>query len=226
MTDIQEKLFALQDVAYADFQARLTPTIPRERFIGVRVPALRKLAKELRGTDAAAAFLGALPHEYYDENMLHSLLLAEGKDFAASIAQVEAFLPYVDNWAVCDILSPKVFKKHKAELLPHLRLWAASEQVYTCRFAIEMLMSHYLDDDFFPEVLAIPASVQSEEYYVNMMIAWFFATALAKQWDAAVPYLTNGSLGTWAHNKTIQKAIESYRITDEQKNYLRSLKRK
>ena len=226
MTDIQKRLFALQDVAYADFQARLTPTIPRERFIGVRVPALRKLAKELRGTDAAAAFLSALPHEYYDENMLHSLLLAEGKDFAASIAQVEAFLPYVDNWAVCDILSPKVFKKHKAELLPHLRLWAASEQPYTCRFALEMLMSHYLDDDFFPEVLAIPASVVSEEYYVNMMIAWFFATALAKQWDAAIPYLTNGSLGIWVHNKSIQKAIESYRITDEQKKYLRSLKRK
>ena len=226
MTDIQKKLFDRQDAAYADFQSRLTPTIPRDRFIGVRVPELRKLAKELRCTDAAAAFLGALPHEYYDENMLHSLLLAEGKDFSAAITQVEDFLPYVDNWAVCDILSPKVFKKHKAELLPHLRRWAASEQPYTCRFAIEMLMSHYLDADFFPEVLSIPASVVSEEYYVNMMVAWFFATALAKQWDAAIPYLKNGSLGTWVHNKTIQKAVESYRITDEQKNYLRSLKRK
>ena len=226
MTDIQKRLFTLQDAAYADFQARLTPAIPRERFIGVRVPELRKLAGELKGTATAAAFLKALPHDYYDENMLYSLLLADGKDFAACIAAVEAFLPYVDNWAVCDILSPGVFKKHKAELLPYLRLWAASEQVYTCRFGIEMLMSHYLDEDFFPEVLAIPAKLRSEEYYVNMMIAWFFATALAKQWDAAVPYLENGSLGTWVHNKTIQKSVESYRITDEQKTYLRSLKRK
>lgn len=223
--NFSEELFALQDVAYADFQAKLTPGIPRESFIGVRVPEVRKLAKRLIKEPEAAAFLRDLPHPYYDENMLHGLLLSEMKDYSACIAAVDEFLPYVDNWAVCDIMSPKVFKKHKMALLDKIKEWAASEKTYTCRFGIEMLMTYFLDDDFRPEYLTIPASVHSEEYYVQMMIAWFFATALAKQWDVSVKYLEDHRLDIWTHNKTIQKARESYRITPEQKEYLKTLKR-
>lgn len=223
--NFREELFALQDVAYADFQAKLTPGIPRESFIGVRVPDVRKLAKRLIKEPESAAFLRELPHQYYDENMLHGLLLSEMKDYDACIAAVDAFLPCIDNWAVCDIMSPKVFKKHKMALLDKIKEWAASEKTYTCRFGIEMLMTYFLDEDFQPEYLAIPASVHSEEYYVQMMIAWFFATALAKQWDASVKYLEDQRLDIRTHNKTIQKARESYRITPEQKEYLKTLKR-
>ncbi|MCQ2522673.1 MAG: DNA alkylation repair protein [Lachnospiraceae bacterium] len=224
--NFQEELFALQDVAYADFQAKLTPGIPREAFIGVRVPTARKLAKKLIREPEAAAFLSNLPHFYFDENMLHGLLLSEMKDFGACIEAVDQFLPYVDNWAVCDIMSPKVFKKNKQALLTKIKEWAASEKTYTCRFGIEMLMTYFLDADFVPEYLDIPASVHSEEYYVRMMVAWFFATALAKQWDVAVTYIEGNQLDPWIHNKTIQKARESYRITPEQKEYLKSLKQK
>lgn len=222
---ITEELFALQDVAYADFQAKLTPNIPRERFIGVRVPEARKLAKRLAQEPEAAIFLRDLPHTYYDENILHSLLLSEMKDYDACIAAVDAFLPYVDNWAVCDILSPKIFKKHKTALLEKIKEWSASKKTYTCRFGIEMLLSHFLDEDFKPAYLEIPASVHREEYYVRMMMAWFFATALAKQWDATIDYLEDRRLDTWTHNKTIQKARESKRITPKQKEYLKTLKR-
>ncbi len=221
---ILEQLFALQDEKYADFQAKLTPGIPRERFIGVRIPEARKLAKQLVKTPEAAAFLAELPHVYYDENILHSLILSEMKDFDACVAAVDAFLPYVDNWAVCDILSPKVFRKHKPATLAKIRAWAASDHTYTCRFGMGMLMRDFLDEDFQPEYLEIPATVKSGEYYVNMMIAWFFATALAKQWDNTIPYIENRAFSPWVHNKTIQKAIESYRITPAQKDYLRSLK--
>ena len=219
-----EELFALQDSSYGDFQAKLTPGIPREKFIGVRVPEVRKLAKRLAKEPEAASFLADLPHKYYDENMLHALLLSEMKDYDACVAAVDRFLPYVDNWAVCDILSPKIFRRNKPALLTKIREWSASEKTYTCRFGIEMLMSHFLDDDFKPEYLEIPAAVRSEEYYMRMMVAWFFATALAKQWDAAVKYVEEGRLDTWTHNKTIQKARESYRITAEQKEYLNTLK--
>lgn len=219
-----EELFALQDSSYGDFQAKLTPGIPREKFIGVRVPEVRKLAKRLAKEPDAASFLEDLPHKYYDENMLHALLLSEMKDYEACVAAVDRFLPYVDNWAVCDILSPKIFRRNKPALLKKIREWSASEKTYTCRFGIEMLMSHFLDDDFKPEYLEIPAAVRSEEYYVRMMVAWFFATALAKQWDAAVKYVEEGRLDTWTHNKTIQKARESFRITAEQKEYLNTLK--
>ena len=221
----REELFALQDTAYGDFQAKLTPGIPRELFIGVRVPEVRKLAKRLVKEPEAAEFLSDLPHKYYDENMLHGLLISEFKDYDACIAAVDNFLPYVDNWAVCDIMSPKVFKKNKDILLDKIREWSASEKTYTCRFGVEMLMSYFLDDNFKPEYLDIPASVHSEEYYVQMMVAWFFATALAKQWDAAILYIENGVLDTWVHNKTIQKARESFRITPKQKEYLKTLKR-
>ena len=223
MKAVEELLFGLRDPDYAAFQARLTPTVEKERFIGVRVPEVRKLAKQLKNSPLAEEFLRELPHRYYDENMLHGLLISEIREYETAIRETDRFLPYVDNWAVCDIMSPKVFAKHKTELLEKIRVWARSEKTYTVRFGLEMLMSHYLDADFAPEFLEIPAAVRSDEYYVNMMIAWFFATALAKQWDAAVPYLEQKRLSEWVHKKTVQKAGESYRLTNEQKAYLKTL---
>ena len=220
----QELLFQLQDKGYRDFQSKLIPTIPVETIIGVRIPAIRKLAKEYGKDPESVEFLKQLPHTYYDENILHALLVAEIKDYEVCVKEVERFLPYVDNWAVCDIYSPKVFRKNKDKLIDKIREWTASDHPYTCRFGMEMLMTHFLDEDFRVEYLEIPAAVHSGEYYVNMMIAWFLATALAKQWDAAIPYIQEHRLDPWVHNKTIQKAVESYRITDEQKNYLRTLK--
>jgi len=199
--------------------------VDRKLFIGVRVPMLRGFAKEIKDTPEAKKFIAKLPHKYYDENMLHGLLLAEIKDYDECIKYVDKFLPYVDNWAVCDIMSPKVFKKHKAELLEKIPEWIGSGETYTCRFGIEMLMSHFLDKDFKEEYLQLVASVDSDEYYVKMMVAWFFATALTKQWDASVKVIEAGQLGAWTHNKSIQKARESYRITDEQKAYLNTLKK-
>lgn len=224
MESITKLLFELRDEEYAKFQAKLTPSVDPKLFIGVRVPDVRKLAKELKNDPGVEVFLQELPHKYYDENMLHGLLISEIKDFDIAIKETDRFLPYVDNWAVCDIMSPKVFKKHKTELIECIRKWAKSKKTYTIRFGIEMLMSHYLDDDFKAEYLDIPARIRSDEYYVNMMIAWFFATALTKQWDSAIQYIENVRLDKWTHNKTIQKAVESYRITDEQKSYLRMLK--
>ena len=221
---ITEKLFESRDEKYAEFQSRLTPTVPKDKFIGVRVPDVRKLAKEIYKEEDWRTFTDCLPHEYYDENMLHGLIISEIKDYDECIARVDRFLPYVDNWAVCDIMSPKVFKKHKPELMVKIREWSASPLVYTCRFGVEMLMSHFLDADFKAEYLEIPAGVHSDEYYVNMMLAWFYATALAKQWDDTVIYLTDRKLDKWVHNKIIQKACESYRITPKQKEYLKSLK--
>ena len=224
MKEIEKMLFDLRDEKYAEFQAKLTPGVPAELFIGVRVPEVRKLAARLQGSLEAEAFLKELPHRYYDENMLHGLLISGMKDYGAAVKETDLFLPFVDNWAVCDIMSPKVFKKHKTELLGKIREWAASNETYTVRFGIEMLQTHFLDSDFCTEYLEIPANVKSEEYYVNMMLAWFFATALTKQWESTLPYIVNRRLDTWTHNKTIQKAIESYRISDEQKEYLRTLR--
>ena len=220
----QELLFQLQDKGYRDFQSKLIPTIPVETIIGVRIPAIRKLAKEYGKDLESVEFLKQLPHTYYDENILHALLVAEIKDYEVCVKEAERFLPYVDNWAVCDIFSPKVFRKNKDKLIDKVREWTASDHPYTCRFGMEMLMTHFLDEDFRVEYLEIPAAVHSEEYYVNMMIAWFYATALAKQWDAAVGYIEKKCLDPWTHNKTIQKARESYRITREQKEYLNTLK--
>lgn len=222
----KDRLFELQDKKYAEFQAKLIPTIDKECIIGVRVPEIRKLAKQLFKEKNYEEFLRELPHKYYDEMLLHGLLIAEIKDYEICLREVNRFLPHVDNWAVCDILSPKVFGKNKEALLEQIKIWAASKEVYTCRFGMEMLMSHFLDGDFKPEYLELPAGVRSEEYYVNMMTAWFFATALAKQWEATIPYIEGGRLDVWTHNKTIQKARESYRITEEQKKYLNGLKRK
>lgn len=224
MDAIQEKLFALQDLNYRQFQAKLMPTVDPEQIIGVRMPALRKLAKELKGTAEAEAFLAALPHRYYDENNLHGLLLCARSGYEETVAGLEDFLPHVDNWATCDLLSPRAFRSHPPQLPGQLRRWLDSGDTYTVRFGLEMLMSFYLDECFRPEYLDWAAEVKSEEYYVRMMVAWYFATALAKQYDAALPYLTSRRLEQWTHNKTIQKAVESYRITPEQKDALRALR--
>ena len=223
---VTERLFTLQDTKYRDFSARLTPNISKDAVIGVRAPAIRALAKELYGTDEAARFMAELPHKYFDENNLHGALICRIRDYASAMAETERFLPYIDNWAVCDMLSPKVFAKHRGELYEKITQWTASRETYTVRFGIGMLMEHFLDKDFTPKVLELAADIRSEEYYINMMTAWFFATALAKQYEAALPYIEDRRLDAWTHNKAIQKSIESRRITDGQKAYLRSLKLK
>lgn len=222
-SSILDMLMELGEEEYAKFQRKLTPGI--ENVIGVRVPKLRTLAKKIKTLDQTEQFLDTLPHQYYDENMLHSVLLSLEKDYEKSVERVDKFLPFVDNWAVCDILSPKIFAKHKAELFEKIKEWVGSTETFTIRFGIEMLMTHFLDGDFSEEQFEIVVAVQSEEYYVRMMVAWYFATALAKQWEYAIKVLEGGRLDVWTHNKTIQKARESYRITGEQKEYLKGLKR-
>ncbi len=223
-SSITDRLFRMQDSSYRDFQRKLIPTVDPETVIGVRTPALRSYAKTLLKETDVSPFLCALPHTYFDENQLHAFLLCEMKDFARCMDEVNRFLPYVDNWATCDQMSPKVFKKHRAELRAQIPAWLGSNKTYTVRFGIGMLMQHFLDEDFdhaFPETVA---GIRSEEYYVNMMIAWYFATALAKQYDAVLPFLERRRLEPWTHNKAIQKALESFRITPEQKAYLKGLK--
>ena len=222
---VRDRLLAARDTKNAAFQAKLTPGVAKEKFLGVRVPELRKIEKALRGTTEAEEFLRTLPHKYYDENILHGIFISNMKGYDEVLAALEKFLPYVDNWAVCDTLRPAVFKKRKDGLIEKVKAWIASEEVYTCRFGMGILMAYFLDEDFLPEYLELPATVESEEYYINMMAAWYYATALAKQWEATVPYIGQGRLSPWVHNKTIQKARESYRITDEQKEYLKTLKR-
>ena len=219
-------LFALQDVPYGDFTHKLIPTLSRERIIGVRLPALRKLAKDLakQQPEAVALFLNSLPHYYHEENLLHGFLIEQVKDFDQAITYTEAFLPYIDNWAVCDTFSPKLFQKHPKETYTHILQWLKSPQPYTIRYGIGLLLSNYLDDYFESGMLSLVANIQSDKYYVNMMIAWYFATALAKQQNYAIKFIEDKKLDDWTHNKAIQKAIESRRITDEQKAYLRSLK--
>ena len=224
--EIRARLFSLQDTAYRDFQVKLIPGMDAQKEIGVRTPELRKLAKELSKREDIRDFLNDLPHQYFDENQLHAFILSGEKDFEKCMEDLERFLPYVDNWATCDQTSPKVFRKHRKELLDAIRRWIESDHPYTVRFAIKMLMEHFLDEDFDPIYPEMVATVRSEEYYIRMMIAWYFATALAKQYEAVLPYLEQKKLDVWTHNKTIQKAVESYRITEEQKIYLKSLKRK
>ncbi len=224
--EIRARLFSLQDTAYRDFQVKLIPGMDAQKEIGVRTPELRKLAKELAKREDIREFLNDLPHQYFDENQLHAFILSGEKDFEKCMEDLERFLPYVDNWATCDQTSPKVFRKHRKELLDAIRRWIESDHLYTVRFAIKMLMEHFLDEDFDPAYPEMVAEVRSEEYYIRMMIAWYFATALAKQYEAVLPYLEQKKLDVWTHNKTIQKAVESYRITEEQKIYLKSLKRK
>ncbi len=224
--EIQDLLFSLQDEKYREFHSKLIPTIDPDKIIGVRTPVLRKQVKELAKRPDIYEYMMSLPHTYYEENNLHAFLIEQIKDYEECVRRLEEFLPYVDNWATCDSMTPKVFKKHKGELLEKISVWLASDHVYTIRFGIEMLMKSYLDEDFDERYLEWVAAVRSEEYYVNMMIAWYFATALAKQYEATLPYIVESRLADWTHNKAIQKAVESYRITPEQKVYLKSLKRK
>ena len=222
--EIRDRLFSLQDAKYRELQIKILPNLEPESIIGVRTPELRQMAKELAVREETGAFLKDLPHRYFDENQLHAFILSGMKDYTACMEALERFLPYVDNWATCDQMSPKVFRKHRPELLKPIGKWIASDQAYTIRFGIGMLMEHYLDGDFDPAYPEMAAGVRSGEYYVNMMTAWYFATALAKQYDAVIPYIENRRLDPWTHNKAIQKAIESYRITPEQKEYLKTLK--
>lgn len=224
MHELTERLLALRDDKNADFQHRILPTLNRESILGARTPDIRKLAREYRGTPEAAAFMVQLPYRYFDENNLHGALIETIRDFDACVAALDAFLPHVDNWATCDLMSPKILGRHKEKLLPNIRRWMDSPHVYTCRFGLEALMRWYLDADFDPQYLQWAAEVPDAEYYLHMMVAWFFATALAKQYDAALPYLTERKLSAKTHNKAVQKALESYRITPEQKEFLRTLK--
>ena len=221
LTRLQKQLFELQDTKYRDFHSKLMPETDKETVIGIRVPVLRKFAKEFAKTPEAEPFLQQLPHQFYEENNLHMMLITGIKDYPKCMEEVQRFLPYIDNWATCDFPEPKCFRKKKKAVLEEVRKWIASTETYTIRYGIGMLMRLFLDEDFSPEYLEMAAGVQSQEYYVNMMIAWYFATALAKQWDAAVPYIEQHRLSDWVHKKTIQKAVESYRLTSEQKEYLK-----
>ena len=224
ISSLHEKLFDLQDTGYRDFHERLIPDVPKEKIIGIRTPILRKFAKEYAKTEDAWEFIKILPHEYYEENNLHMFIISTIDDYDRCVAEVERFLPFIDNWATCDMPLPKSFSNNNKDILARAKIWIDSGETYTVRYGIGVLMSLFLDDDFDPEYLKTVASVRTDEYYVNMMIAWYFATALAKQWDETIPFIENKRLERWTHNKTIQKAIESYRITPEQKIYLRSLK--
>ncbi len=221
---LYERLIAERDDAYRDFQAKLVPNIPPETILGVRTPALRAIAKEVSACAERDAFLNDLPHKYYEENLIHFFVLAGFRDFDACVRAVEAFLPYVDCWPVSDQATPKSFRKNRGRLLPYVKQWIASEHVYTARFGLRMLMNEYLDDDFKPEYLDLAACKTGEDYYLKMMVAWYFATALARQYDAAVPYFEQRRLDEWVHKKAIQKAVESFRVTDAHKDYLKTLR--
>ena len=224
--DIRKELKKLQDKGYREMQVTIIPTVDADLIIGVRTPALRQLAKEFSKREDISEFLSDLPHKFFEENQLHAFILSGLKDAESCIRLVDEFLPYVDNWATCDQMSPKVFKKHKQLLLEYVDKWIKSDHTYVKRFAIGMLMEHFLDEDFKTSYLTKVSKIRSEEYYVNMMIAWYFATALAKQYEDTLPYIEKQKLDKWTHNKSIQKAVESYRITPEHKEYLKTLKRK
>ena len=224
--EIREELFRLQDVKYRDFQRKLIPNVDTDTVIGVRTPELRKYAGQLAKRDDVQLFLEELPHKYFDEYQLHAFIVSGMKDYHQCIAAVNRFLPFVDNWATCDQMSPKIFKKHRQELLDEINIWIRSDHTYTVRFAIGMLMQHFLDEDFDPCYPEMVAEIRSDEYYINMMIAWYYATGLAKQYKVVLPFIENRRLDVWTHNKAIQKSVESYRITPEQKEYLKNLKMK
>lgn len=217
-------LFKLQDLEYKKFNSKLIPTVSPDKIIGIRTPTLRKLSKELFKSGEYGAFLEKLPHDFYEENNLHAFLIEQIKDFDMAIGETEKFLPYIDNWATCDCFQPKVFKKHKSKLSSYILKWIKSDETYTVRYAINQLMTHFLDEDFNEKYLAMVADVKSDEYYINMMRAWYFATALAKQYDKTILFLEQKVLDKWTHNKTIQKAIESYRVDKDTKEYLKKLK--
>lgn len=223
-TDLHKELKKLQDLKYRDMQVKIIPTVEPSSIIGVRTPELKAMAKEILKSGDYEDFLNDLPHKYFEENQLHAFILSGMKDAESCFEELEKFLPYVDNWATCDQMSPKIFKKHKDELLKRVKEWIRSDETYTVRFGVGMLMEHFLDDDYDVKYPEMVAKLRSDEYYVNMMIAWYFATALAKQYDTIIPYIEKKKLDKWTHNKAIQKSVESYRITDEQKTYLKTLK--
>ena len=224
--ELHSSLFALQDIEYRAFHSKLMPTVNPETVIGIRTPALRRFAREFAKSEAVSAFMGNLPHSYYEENNLHAFLIEAIGDFEKTVTALDLFLPYVDNWATCDMMSPKIFANHKAQLLPFIEKWLASDHVYTARFALVMLMKHYLDEDFSPVYLEKACAVASDSYYIEMAKAWFFAEALVKQYESAFPYLSGKKLSPWVHNKTISKACDSFRISNEKKNILRALRLK
>lgn len=221
---LYRRLAEVKDNAYREFQAKLVPNIPKETILGVRTPEMRKIAKEVFESAERDAFLNDLPHKYYEENLIHFFVLAMIRDFDECVRRVEAFLPYVDCWPASDQATPKSFRKNHEKLLPYIEKWIASDHVYTARFGLRMLMNEFLDADFKEEYLALAASKQGEDYYLKMMIAWFFATALAKRYDETVPYLEQHRLDEWVHKKAIQKAIESFRVSDAHKEYLKRLR--
>lgn len=221
---LREKLFELRDLKYRDFHSRLIPSVPKEQVIGIRTPVLRKFAKEYAKTEEAAEFIKILPHGYYEENNLHMLIISGIRDYEVCIAEIERFLPFIDNWATCDMPVPRCFYENKEDVLERAKGWIKSDEAFTVRYGIGVLMSMFLDEDFDSVYPKLVASVRSEQYYVNMMIAWYFATALAKRWEEVIPFIEKRQLDKWTHNKAIQKAVESYRITSEQKAYLKSLK--
>jgi 3-methyladenine DNA glycosylase AlkD len=222
--DVRKRLFEMQDTGYRDFHARLILTVEKEKIIGIRTPILRKFAKEFGKTEESELFLKVLPHQYYEENNLHGLLIEQIRDYDKCLEELERFLPFIDNWATCDLLALHMMKKHRDIFIREVFRWIESDQPYTIRFGISMLMRHYLDEEFKTEYPEKVAAIRSEEYYVNMMRAWYFSTALAKQYENVLPFLEKRQMDVWTHNKTIQKAIESYRITSEQKEYLRTLR--
>ena len=223
-TDLHKELKKLQDLKYRDMQVKIIPTVEPSSIIGVRTPELKAMAKDILKSGDYEDFLNDLPHKYFEENQLHAFILSGMKDAAVCFEELGKFLPYVDNWATCDQMSPKIFKKHKDELLKRVKEWIGSDETYTVRFGVGMLMEHFLDDDYDVKYPEMVSKLRSDEYYVNMMIAWYFATALAKQYDTIIPYIEKKKLDKWTHNKAIQKSVESYRITDEQKTYLKTLK--
>ena len=223
-SDLYRKMYDLQDLKYRDMQIKIIPTINPESVIGVRTPELKSMAKDIMKAGNYKGFLEELPHKYFEENQLQAFIISGIKDLNECMAELERFLPYVDNWATCDQMSPKIFKKHREVLFTHIKEWIRSERTYTVRFGVGMLMEHFLDEDYDPKYPEMVAELRSEEYYVNMMIAWYFATALAKQYESIIPYIEQKRLDDWTHNKAIQKSVESRRITEEQKLYLKSLK--
>lgn len=224
MDELRQVLFGYRDTAYADFTAALIPTVPREKLIGIRTPEYKKIIRQIGDDPVIPEFLASLPHEWHEENCLHAALINRMKDYGACVSALEQFMPYIDNWAVNDMINPACFKKHRAELIGQLQAWIASGAPYTRRCGMRLLMANYLDRDFRPEYLDLPADLRSDEYYVNMMTAWLFAEALVKQWDTAVVFLETRRLDPWTHNRTIRKACESFRIPDERKTYLKTLK--
>ena len=221
---LYDRLMEVRDDAYREFQIKLVPNIPPETVLGVRTPQMRAIAKEVYESGDREAFLSTLPHMYYEENLIHFFVLAMIRDFDACVQGVETFLPYVDCWPVSDQATPKAFRKNHQKLLPYIRKWIASEHIYTARFGLRMLMNEFLNADFKEEYLALAASKDGEDYYLKMMVAWYFATALAKRYDETVPFFEDRRLDDWVHRKAIQKAVESYRVTDEHKEYLKTLR--